>query len=530
MRKQILVWSVLLTGCMSLIWPAGQSFASEQTVKVTLPTFAVKLNGNNVDNQTREYPLLVYKDITYFPMTWYDARLLGLETTWTVQDGLSVTKGKVTSSYVPYLSGHPNAKSSKANIPDYAMTINGLAVDNSKEDYPLLSFNDVVYFPLTWQYAHDEFGWDYVWDDAEGLSITSGNPHMETVNLPVSSGESSVAIFQDHYYYVETTGSTNQVIRVPVQNTTKKEEVYSYEPDSKYGNNKDVKFEIRDGELWFSYHTGGAIMGSDNYVKVNDAGKGSLEQRGYLDFKKTSKGTLLIQQWVPPGGDNLRVVPLGKEYKDGIQAGDSKHIYGWYVTAGEGTGFSKDQSTTVIGDDVYILASSYPVTTSELNQIHKINLTTNETTKLITSGVRYFKIIHNKLYYVKDADHNLYVSNMDGPPEQKESDNKVAGWFDEVDGHIFYISLDAKGQSNLYKAIPNGEDKLILNEPVESVQVVNGKIVAKLAAGEAYGLKIIDSEGKLDLAVADQVSDVNVYNDAILIRSTKDNVIRRIVE
>ncbi|MFD0871534.1 Uncharacterised protein [Chlamydia abortus] len=41
-----------------------------------------------VKNQFRKYPMLVYNDITYIPMTWYDSRLFGKE----VRHGLHYTE------------------------------------------------------------------------------------------------------------------------------------------------------------------------------------------------------------------------------------------------------------------------------------------------------------------------------------------------------------------------------------------------------------------------------------------------------
>lgn len=51
--------------------------------------------------------------------------------------------------------------------------VNGEVIDNSKEKYPLLLFRDVTYFPLTWRFAVDEFGWNYTFDMEQGLQIAS---------------------------------------------------------------------------------------------------------------------------------------------------------------------------------------------------------------------------------------------------------------------------------------------------------------------------------------------------------------------
>lgn len=40
-----------------------------QNVTVTLPTFPVTLNGYQMSPAYDEYPVIVYKVITYFPMT-----------------------------------------------------------------------------------------------------------------------------------------------------------------------------------------------------------------------------------------------------------------------------------------------------------------------------------------------------------------------------------------------------------------------------------------------------------------------------
>ena len=38
-----------------------------------------------------------------------------------------------------------------------------ITFENKSAAYPILKFRDALYFPLTWQYAHEVFGWDYQW-------------------------------------------------------------------------------------------------------------------------------------------------------------------------------------------------------------------------------------------------------------------------------------------------------------------------------------------------------------------------------
>ena len=147
-------------------------------VTVTLPTFPVTLNGVTMEQSKSQYPMIVYKDITYVPMTWEDTRLLGLNSSWTQQTGLVIDKAAevqdqktAQAAYKPYKAATANAKSYKASTASGKITVNGKSINNSTEEYPLLLFRDVTYFPLTWRFAVTEFGWDYNFDSKNGLVI-----------------------------------------------------------------------------------------------------------------------------------------------------------------------------------------------------------------------------------------------------------------------------------------------------------------------------------------------------------------------
>ncbi len=43
-------------------------------------------------------------------------------------------------------------------------------------------------------------------------------------------------------------------------------------------------------------------MGYDLFVKVSNDGKAEVQHQGYLDFRNTPFGTLIINQSVPPSG------------------------------------------------------------------------------------------------------------------------------------------------------------------------------------------------------------------------------------
>ncbi|MGF7030770.1 hypothetical protein J2T17_001676 [Paenibacillus mucilaginosus] len=202
MRKKLAYCLIALPLGFGLLAPADVSLASESSVRVTLPRFPVKLNGNTVDNQYREYPLLVYKDITYFPMTWHDSRMLGLESNWSPENGLNINQAQVISPYHPYKSGHRNAAAYNAEFPDSSVTINGKRLENANEKHPLLSFRNVTYFPLTWRFAHDEFGWDYQWSESDGLTIQSHQEDFQAPSFVTLSSIEGKWAFEHQYEHV----------------------------------------------------------------------------------------------------------------------------------------------------------------------------------------------------------------------------------------------------------------------------------------------------------------------------------------
>jgi len=143
------------------------------SVRVTMPSFMITLNETQIDNATRQYPLIVYKDITYFPMTYHDCRFLGLESEYATGTGLDIRKTGFSESYDADRTTGGNPQSATAQIAAFPIRVNGKTIDNSRENFPLLLYRDITYFPLTWRFAVDEFGWDYAFDLSQGLAVNS---------------------------------------------------------------------------------------------------------------------------------------------------------------------------------------------------------------------------------------------------------------------------------------------------------------------------------------------------------------------
>ena len=170
--KKLIHVTVCTALALGLFMSGSPAYAA--SVGISLPRFNVTLNGTQIDNAARQYPLIVYKDITYFPMTYYDCRFLGLESKWDPPTGLDIKKTGVNDGfYNEYETTGRNPQSATAQTVSFPIHVNGKSVDNSKEEYPLLLYKDITYFSLTWRFAVDEFGWEYSFDGTRGLTINS---------------------------------------------------------------------------------------------------------------------------------------------------------------------------------------------------------------------------------------------------------------------------------------------------------------------------------------------------------------------
>ncbi|NOU75364.1 hypothetical protein GC098_28945 [Paenibacillus sp. LMG 31458] len=155
------------------------AYAAGNSVKVSLPTFPVQINGGVVDPSKAQYPPIVYKDITYLPLTWDYTRSLSLEYTWSDSQGLHVyAQGNRYQEPPAADKNSSNRKSTyTAELVTYPVFVNDKPIDNQAEEYPLLSFRDITYFPMTWHFMHDEFYMNLFWSPKDGFAVVGPQRH-----------------------------------------------------------------------------------------------------------------------------------------------------------------------------------------------------------------------------------------------------------------------------------------------------------------------------------------------------------------
>ena len=190
----------------------GPTAVYAKSVQVMVPDFPVTVNGQTMESMYNQYPLLLYKNITYFPMAYDYAGFLGVKANWYEKSRAYGNKSvlfvgvaensakelKISSTNIP------NKRSYTAAIAEYGLALNTINpkkyLDNQKEEYPVLNFRGITYFPLTWRFAVEEFGWEYSFDKQKGLQIESRDPFRPIISDRVIGATLPRATGTDYYY------------------------------------------------------------------------------------------------------------------------------------------------------------------------------------------------------------------------------------------------------------------------------------------------------------------------------------------
>lgn len=169
MKKRIIQSLLAIACCVTVALSAVPT--AEAAMRASVVTGKVTLNGQVIDNKTAKYPLLIYSNITYFPMTYHLSRFMGVSADWNNgSKTLDITAGGARTAYAAE-TGKKQSGSVSVTLPSYKISVNGAQINNKEEKYPIFNYNGITYFPLTWAYAVDSFGWGYQWDAENGLRI-----------------------------------------------------------------------------------------------------------------------------------------------------------------------------------------------------------------------------------------------------------------------------------------------------------------------------------------------------------------------
>ncbi len=384
-------------------------------VSANLPTFDVTLNGVKVENQNREYPLIVYKDITYFPMTYYDCRFLGLITEWDNDTRtLYINKETITCAYRDQNLPWANGSIFDPIICDFNIIVNGKVIDNSAEEYPLLTFRDITYFPLTWRFAYEEFEWDYSFTSESGLVINSDNDKTKIITLPNIQG--SAALDDQYYYYNGSIGEKNYIYRAPISEPSKAEIIYEM-PNTPLS--RQAAFVNSSDGTYIQYISGSSpVMSTRKFYKINSDGtvtegypdKYWYGSHGYTEVNVRNENISVKAATQFPGSSTvITYTKDGKTVEAPVLPG--RVSLGCRIDGNTFDRIPLENCIKIFGDKIYYTAFDYEQEKADSN-LYVIDMTTGENQKIL-DGVCGFHVYTGWVNDL-DSDSTMIIYGVDG--------------------------------------------------------------------------------------------------------------------
>ncbi len=159
------------------------SFSSEAVEDTVIypskSPFDVIVNGNILDKNNKQFPLIFYKNIIHIPVTNELGDYVGFE--YHGSKGFrTILKSKVKNKDWKDIEKKYNPmKFNVVRISNFHLYLdNGKKtsdeINQAEEPYPFLHTDgSILYFPLTWKFVHEVMGWDYEFDPSKGLIINT---------------------------------------------------------------------------------------------------------------------------------------------------------------------------------------------------------------------------------------------------------------------------------------------------------------------------------------------------------------------
>lgn len=384
-----------------------------QNVKVKIAPFYTQIENVSVDNRYVEYPLITYKDVTYFPMTHDLCAMLGLSTGFDSQEGLYITKHYFDVQDTPNLFGgnatnHYNTEYS-AVIPSYPVYLNGIKIDNLEEEYPLINFRNVTYFPMTWRFAYEELNYniDFSPENYSFVLTKNSQPSMAYVykadekNLyledkidvyeerPNEYGDVSYHLLYSYWDFYRVNLETQTAAKLESQENSEKVEF-----DLVSGKAESVQIDVTKGD-------DGLYLGDKLIMECNAEAISDIQGFEY----KTGENSSLISLVVFTG----QIVPPYTHHNEYLleRIGDKFTVLDWD---------NKNNFSGVFSDEkggYYVCSSGYSPNNMGRwsNSFSDVYYYRSESGKLESYAEKYSDII-NSVEVIGKANGKLYVKAM----------------------------------------------------------------------------------------------------------------------
>ncbi len=407
------------------------SAAMPAKVPVSVANFPIRLNGVLLRDQKESYyPMLVYQGITYLPMTADYGRFLNLMAHWVEEKSMmTIYSWNISFSPLSYYDPSPTLPQGVTNQNLYAqpvwypVSVNGEALDLNSQPYPILSFRNITYFPLTWHFAVDLFDLNYRFTATDGLEIKSSGYQPEaapqdlpaplnadpsilpllketqSLVLPKSAFADPIVYKNGLLFYFVNHGENSTSLdfwRRPLNGQAEKIGSAEIADGIKMPIGYHYPWLLSNNDLFFTSHFGGAIMGSEQQYFLPDSGQSRLISNQRLSWLIPWR-----EQWI---GSYFSVTgPLPGLFLMN-QQGEVKDI----DSSDQIFSVPDDSKYCVQGDLLFVSAKNQ---SGGRQDLYQINLKTNEQ-KNLAFNINQYLADQNSIYdTANQTDSPLYRLN-----------------------------------------------------------------------------------------------------------------------
>ncbi len=270
-------------------------------------------------------------------------------------------------------------------------------------------------------------------------------------------------------------------------------------------------------QAYLKYHTGGAIMGSDHLIKLNEDATALEVDNGYSNYKKFDAYTVRVEQGFPPSNDNIQT-KKNSEVKF-VKIGNPEFTYGLFIKhESTQTSAQGNDDLYLIDGDVYVLG--YEGLPDDLaagtTGIYKVNIETNATSRLCSEEAQSFKIVEDMVYFL-DGNSWLYRVPLSGGKAVLLV-NKPVKRYQIMNKNVYY----AFTEDALLRVLGRSDSINRGGKLINLAQQGNYLMATfENRSTPAYKLIVFDQEGTIRYKTYENFDLVGIHNDAVVIIKDK---------
>ena len=175
--------AIIFISCITILLCV--SAKALETVSVRIAPFRTQISDMSVYNYGVEYPIITYKDISYIPMTYNLCKKLDMQTGFDPDKGLYIVKllesmptVRVENCFGGTAAVNSADETYTAYLPEYPIYLNGINIDNDSEEYPVLNFRGITYFPLTYRFCENDLKLMTSFSEEKGLVVSKWSEEL----------------------------------------------------------------------------------------------------------------------------------------------------------------------------------------------------------------------------------------------------------------------------------------------------------------------------------------------------------------